>query len=73
MKNSNHSSGNPTLQDKTDSSPKSKEDLFLDRYHLTPSEIESLRKHKKEISLQARGKFKHLFTDKEAKEPGNDK
>ena len=28
---------------------------------LTPSEIESLRKHKKQVSTSLRGRFAHLF------------
>ncbi len=28
---------------------------------LTPSEIESLRTHKQQVSAQARGRFTHLF------------
>lgn len=61
MNNLNHSSGNSISPEEPKPSQKKKEDLFLDRYRLTPSEIESLRKRGEKISLQARGKFKHLF------------
>jgi len=44
-------------------SSQEKIDLSSDNYHLTPSEIESLRTHQKQISAQARGRFKHLFQD----------
>jgi hypothetical protein len=42
-----------------------------DNLRLTPSEIESLRKHGEKISLQARGRFKDLFEDKDTEESGN--
>lgn len=38
-----------------------KEENFSDSNLLTPSEIESLRKDKQEVSRLARGRFKHLY------------
>jgi len=43
--------------------PKKGDDSSSSNYRLTPSEIESLRTHGKQVSAQARGKFKHLFQD----------
>ncbi|MDW7758488.1 MAG: hypothetical protein SCH72_12445 [Desulfuromonadales bacterium] len=42
-------------------SPKKKEDSSSDSLRLTPSEIESLRKHGKQVSAQLRGRFKDLL------------
>jgi len=38
-------------------SPKNKQEQSLNPLLLTPSEIESLRKHGKKVSAQARGRF----------------
>ena len=50
-----------TPQEKSKPLPKNKEDSSSSNLRLTPSEIESLRKHKQQISRQMRGKFDHLF------------
>ncbi len=42
-----------------------------DNLRLTPSEIESLRKHGEKISHQLRGRFKDLFEDRDTEESGN--
>ena len=55
---------NSIPQDQSKHLPKKKGDSSLDNLRLTPSEIKSLRKHKQQVSLQARGKFKHLFQEK---------
>ena len=63
MKNSKHSSTNSTQPEESKPLPKKKDDSSSDNYRLTPSEIESLRTHGKQISTQLRGRFKHLFQD----------
>ncbi len=42
-------------------SPSRKDEPSSASPHLTPSEIESLRKHGKQVSTYARGKFDDLF------------
>jgi hypothetical protein len=42
-------------------SPKRKDVSSSDNLLLTPSEIESLRKHGKQVAAQARGRFQDLF------------
>ena len=53
-----------TRQDQSTPSPKKKDGTSSDSLRLTPSEIQSLRKHKRSrVSPRAQGKFKHLFQD----------
>ncbi len=61
MKNLNNSSQTSTPPEESKPLPKKKDDSSSDNYRLTPSEIESLRTHGKQISAQVRGRSKHLF------------
>jgi hypothetical protein len=63
VENLKPSSENSTQPEESKPSPKKKDDSSFSDLRLTPSEIESLRTHKKQVSAQARGKFKHLFQD----------
>ncbi|HCC53413.1 MAG TPA: hypothetical protein DEQ20_00575 [Desulfobulbaceae bacterium] len=54
---------NVSLPEESNPSPKKKAGSSSGNLRLTPSEIESLRTHKKQVSAQAHGKFKHLFQD----------
>lgn len=64
-------SGSSTQREVSMFSQKNRPEASSDPLLLTPSEIESLRKHKKKISAQVRGRFDHLFQKLKKKEPAN--
>ncbi len=55
------------LQQSNSSEKSTQQEQSSDPLLLTPLEVESLRKHKKKISAQMRGRSKHLFLQRKGK------